>query len=460
MSNVHQAARALLAEVQQGSTDPAAMALALAPRLAAAPDDDAARLAIASCLWTAGRHRDAVVHFRRLAASNPQDAGILFWLGRSLMQTGALVEGEALLRVVATEFPDHADVQAWWGMALFAQRRHAEALAPLEAALALRPAEKQWHMARAEALLAVGRWHEGWAEHAWRWHGIPPDPRRAPINPLGNVFAKPNPTSWRGRAVLFHAEQGQGDTLQCLRYVAPAIAAGAQVVLEVQPALRRLAAAIPGVSTVVAHGDPLPAHALAVPMFHLPWAFDTAPDTVPAAPYLRADPEAAARWRARLNSIPGRKIGLVWAGEPRPEDPAALATDRRRSIPLAALAPLATLPGVAFVSLQKGIAAEQPWPPGLALHDWATELVDFADTAAIMDGLDLVISVDTAPLHLAGALGRPVWLLNRYDSCWRWLLDRDDSPWYPTLRQFRQASPGDWQGVIARVTAALAEFAQ
>ena len=452
MTNVHQTARALLAEVQQ--PDAAAMALGLAPRLAADPADDAARLAIATCLWAAGRHRDAVGHYRRLAASHPRDAGIAYWLGRGLTQTGALAEGEAVLRVVATELPGYVDAQAWWGMALFAQRRHAEALAPLEAALALRPNEKQWHMARAEALLALGRWRDGWPEHAWRWHGIAPDPRRAPMNPL----ARPDPATWRGRTVLFHAEQGQGDTLQCLRYVAPAIASGAQVVLEVQPSLRRLAAAMPGVTAVVASGDTLPAHDLAVPMFHLPWAFDSTPEHVLRAPYLHADRAAATIWRTRLAAIPGRKIGLVWAGEPRPEDPAALATDRRRSIPLAALAPLGALPGLAFITLQKGIAAAHPRPSGLVLHDWVDELADFADTAALVDGLDLVISVDTAPLHLAAALGRPVWLLNRYDTCWRWLLDRDDSPWYPTLRQFRQPHPGDWPAVVARVAEALAEL--
>ena len=124
---------------------------------------------------------------------------------------------------------------------------------------------------------------------------------------------------------------------------------------------------------------------------------------------------------------------------------------------LAALAPLARVPGVSFVSLQKGAPARQAAtpPPGMVLHDWTDELRDFADTAALMQVLDLVISADTSPLHLAGALGRPVWLLNRYDSCWRWLRERDDSPWYPTLRQFRQTTPGDWAGVVGCVAAAL-----
>ena len=135
--------------------------------------------------------------------------------------------------------------------------------------------------------------------------------------------------------------------------------------------------------------------------------------------------------------------------------------DRRRSLPLAALAPLARIPGVTFISLQKGAGAAQTatLPPGMAVHDWTAELADFADTAALMQALDLVISADTSPLHLAGALGRPVWLLDRYDSCWRWLRERDDSPWYPTLRRFRQPHPGDWATVIAAVAAALTQAA-
>jgi hypothetical protein len=343
-------------------------------------------------------------------------------------------------------------------------RRQAEALGPLEAALILRPAEKTWHMARAEALLALGRWEEGWAEHAWRWQGVSGSRLRAPADPL----ARPDPRAWAGRTVLLYAEQGHGDTLQCLRYVPMAVAAGALVVLEVQPALVRLARGLAGVE-VVAAGEAVPRHDVAVPMFHLPWAFGTTVAAVPpGGPYLAADPGLAARWRVRLAALPGLKVGLVWAGEPRPENPAALATDRRRSMALAALAPLGAVAGVSFVSVQTGVAGRQAVPAGLVLHDWTAELVDFAETAGLMAALDLVISVDTAPAHLAGALGREVWLLNRFDTCWRWLLDRDDSPWYPTLRQFRQeragvwpgAWPGAWDEVVVRVAAALAERAR
>ena len=450
-ADLHQAAGALLAGLRQSGAAAADMVGALEALLAAQPGHDAARLALAACLWSCRRHRDAVAQYRRLVALHPQDARLACALGRALVQTGGADEGEVVLRALAAQVPEYAEAQAWWGLALFAQRRHAQALAPLAVALALRPGERDWHMARAEALLALGRWTEGWAEHAWRWQGIRPDRLRVPAAPL----IRPHPAGWNGKTVLLYAEQGHGDTLQCLRYVAPAAAAGARVVLEVQPALLRLAAAMPGVAEAVAAGGAVPPHDIAVPMFNLPWAFGTTPDYVPDAPYLSADVAATGRWRGRLSGIAGRKIGLVWAGEPRPENLAALATDRHRSIPLAALGPLTAVPGLAFVSLQKGAAAAQPPPPGMELHDWTAELADFADTAALVAALDLVISVDTGPVHLAGALGRPTWLLNRHDTCWRWLLDRADSPWYPTLRQFRQTTPGDWAGVVARVAAEL-----
>jgi len=200
-------------------------------------------------------------------------------------------------------------------------------------------------------------------------------------------------------------------------------------------------------------------------MMSLPLAFATRIETIPAdIPYLWADAQKAAYWRERLErgkSASGEtarsgyaplKVGLVWAGGARPHLPRANRIDKRRSMSLSQLAPLAGVPGVAFVSLQKGGPAEQARTPpsGMHLLDWSNELNDFADTAALIESLDLVISVDTAVAHLAGALGKPVWVLNRFDTCWRWLLERPDSPWYPTMRLFRQPAAGDWDSVIQR----------
>jgi hypothetical protein len=188
----------------------------------------------------------------------------------------------------------------------------------------------------------------------------------------------------------------------------------------------------------------------------LPMAFRTTLETVPATiPYLRADPERTAAWCDRLAGLSGRKVGLVWAGSPFSMQPRAQAMDRRRSMALEGFGPLAAVPGICWISLQKGEAAAQVSPAGMVLHDWTGELDDYADTAALVEALDLVISVDTSVVHLAGALGKPVWVLNRYDQCWRWLRDRTDSPWYPTARLFRQRTPGDWAGVIRDVMDAL-----
>jgi hypothetical protein len=178
-------------------------------------------------------------------------------------------------------------------------------------------------------------------------------------------------------------------------------------------------------------------------------------------PYLDADATQIAQWRRRLGNLPGLKVGLAWAGGFRPGLPIAHEMDRRRSLTLAHFAGFAGMTGVSLVSLQKDAPATQTKSPpaGLVVHDWTDELGDFADTAALVEALDLVISVDTSVAHLAGALGKPVWLLNRFDTDWRWLLDRDDSPWYPTLRQFRQPGPGEWEPVLSRVHDALAELA-
>jgi hypothetical protein len=178
-------------------------------------------------------------------------------------------------------------------------------------------------------------------------------------------------------------------------------------------------------------------------------------------PYFTADPARRAVWRERLAGLGGLRVGLVWNGEPRPEDPVARRQDQRRSLRLEKLAPLADIPGIDFVSLQLGTPAAQAREAsgGLVLHDWTADIRDFRDSAALVCELDLVITVDTAMAHLAGGLGRPVWLLNRFDTCWRWLLGRDDSPWYPSLRQFRQERIEDWDSAVAKLRPALVALA-
>jgi hypothetical protein len=222
-----------------------------------------------------------------------------------------------------------------------------------------------------------------------------------------------------------------------------------------------------GVQRIVSQDDNLPAFDLYCPLMSLPMAFDTSEETIPrATPYLHADADAIEQWERFLQShgrpSAGRpvrlRIGLVWAGAHRSGLTHAAAIDRRRSMRLADMAPIGAVPGCMFVSLQVGPQATQTKNAPFPLIDATGRLSDFADTAALIEALDLVITVDTAVAHLAGALGKPVWLLSRFDACWRWPRDRNDSPWYPTIRLFRQSAPGDWAGVIQRVTEALPEF--
>ena len=281
-----------------------------------------------------------------------------------------------------------------------------------------------------------------------RWRGCCPTWRRR--------------ATWRGRTVLLTHEEGFGDTLQFVRYAPLLAARGARVLLAVPRPLARLLAPL---APVVPADGPLPEHDFHCPFFSLPRAFGTTPETIPAVTsYLAADPTLAAAWAARLpprDGARGLRVGLVWAGQARPWLAGFATLDRRRSASLADFAPLAGLAGVTFVSLQAGPPAAEAArpPPEMTLFDPMAEVADFADTAAIVAGLDLVISVDTAVVHLAGALGKPVFLLDRYDNCWRWLSGRDDSPWYPRLRIFRQERPGDWTGPMRRVAAGLREYA-
>jgi hypothetical protein len=263
-----------------------------------------------------------------------------------------------------------------------------------------------------------------------------------------------------GKTVLLHAEQGFGDTLQFCRYAALVAARGARVVLRVTRPLAGLLATLDGGTEVISDGDSVPAFDLHCPLMSLPLAFGTTLETIPPPARLLPPADHVAEWRRRLAALAGPRVGLCWAGDPRRNDPTARATDRRRSITLAHYGPLGGIAGPSFVSLQKGEAAAQTAAPpgGLLVHDWTDELDDFADTAALIEALDLVITVDTAVAHLAGTLGKPVWILSRCDGCWRWLTDRDDSPWYPSARLFRQPAPGDWDAVISRVVAALRWF--
>jgi hypothetical protein len=322
----------------------------------------------------------------------------------------------------------------------------------------------QWNAGLCQ--LKLGNVAEGWRQYERRWDG---EQMRASQQQLSQpLWLGDRPV--QGKTILLHAEQGFGDTIQFARYAPLLAQRGAQVILQVQPALKtlmlQLNARSEGAIVVLDSDDALPPFDLHCPLLSLPLAFSTASiDAIPHEQYLWADPLKSAQWQPRisatqqLQSAPALRVGLVWAGSnPREDSLASQRLDAERSLPFAVLAPLLAVPHVAFHALQLGQAAVaqlHAHPLADQVSDHSTALTDFSETAALIDNLDLVISVDTAVAHLAASLNKPVWLLNRYNTCWRWLLERSDSPWYPSMRIFRQPQPGDWNAVIEAAAEAL-----
>ncbi len=387
-------------------------------------------------LAASGRTTEAVAALRGARGAAPDDPAILTNLGNLLGDAGHLAEAEATLRAALALRPVAADAHHNLAVVLAAAGRLDEAARCCRVGLHHDPAHADCRYTLGITDLLAGRLAAGWEGFAWRGR------RRDAPPPRG--FACP---AWDGgdrgdRRLLLHAEQGLGDAIQMLRFV-PAVAARGPVVLEVPPPLLRWARGLPGAAEVYAAGEATPPpFDLHCSLMDLPRLLGVTLATIPppVAPRL-----GRSGWAGRVAALPGRRVGLAWAGNPR------YAADARRSLPARGLDGLGDVAGISFVSLQKDAAAR----PGLAMQDWTAELTDLAETAALVAALDLVITVDSAVAHLAATLGRPVWLLNRFDTCWRWLRVGEDSAWYPSLRIFRQAAPGDWDGVMAAVRAAL-----
>jgi hypothetical protein len=338
------------------------------------------------------------------------------------------------------------------GNVLRACGRRDEAVTAYERALKLRPDYVDAHWNLAQLLLLQGEYERGWREYEWRWKV------RSMFQPRNFPQLRWNGEELGGKRILVHTEQGLGDAIQFVRY-APLIARrGGRVIFECQFEVQRLLGRCAGVEQVVVAGQDLPPFDVQIPLVSLPGVFGTMARNVPAdVPYVFADEKVAQRWREKLAAAgSGKTVGLVW-GSGR-----AFPHYHLKSMALAALEPLGKMPGVQFVSLQKGpAAADAKSPPdGMKLIDWTNQLADFADTAALVAGLDLVISVDTAVAHLAGAMGKAVWTLLPFDPDWRWGLEREDSPWYPTMRLWRQSRSGDWAGVVQRLVDGLCEWAR
>jgi tetratricopeptide (TPR) repeat protein len=398
-------------------------------------------------LAEAGRPAEAAVFLRQALRLRPDLVEGHNNLGLALEELGRFAEAEAAYAEALRLRPRYAEAHGNLANAYKAQGRLDEALAAYQVALWLQPDAVSVRYNRSLALLQAGAYDEGWREYEWRWRRPGTQPRLSTDRPPWDG------SPLDGRTILLWCEQGLGDAMQFARYAPLVQARGGRVLLQCPDLLVPLFRTLPGVAGLVAEGAPLPPFDCHAPLMSLPRLVGTTTATVPAdVPYLRPNPALVERWRPRLAVVRGLRVGVAWQGNPHHK------WDRHRSVTLAAFAPLAAVPGVRLVSLQRGPGAEQlaALRGRFAVLDLGDDLATLDDTAAVMAHLDLVVTVDTATAHLAGALAAPAWVLLAARVDWRWLLDREDSPWYPTLRLFRQPAFGDWAPVFARVAEELA----
>jgi Tfp pilus assembly protein PilF len=411
-----------------------------------APNHVEARNNLGVALQKLGRGDQAEACFRDAIRLRPDFADAHSNLGNALQNRGLLDEAIACYRHAVGLKRDYVDAHNNLGNALRAQRRSVEALQCYNEALRIRPNHPQVHLSRALLWLQMGGFEAGWAEYEWRLQckdfAIPSFPR-----PMWDG----SPLS--GQTILIYGDHGLGDTLQFIRYAPLVRNRGGRVVVAVRKPLARVLATCPGVELVIPEGAPIPDFAVYIPAMSLPRVFGTTAASIPAEiPYLAADAGLLKQRGEEIGREGGFRIGIAWQGNP------AYSKDRQRSFALTQFEPLARLEGVRLYSLQKDFGANQVAEAAgrFATVDLGSRFTDFMDTAAALRNLDLVIAADTSIVHLAGALGVPVWVALPFDSDWRWLLDRDDSPWYPTMRLFRQSRPGDWGDVFRRIAEALA----
>jgi tetratricopeptide (TPR) repeat protein len=407
-----------------------------------APDHPEILYNLGNACLELGHIDEALSNFDAALAKNPDHVGALVNRGNTLLRFNQPVEAMASYDEALAAMPGHPQILTNLGHALRRLERPVEALADFEAAIAAGPEFPEAHFEAAMTRLCLGDFEAGWKAYEWRWRtGAFAGQRRQFQAPLWLGDA---PVC--GKTILLHAEQGFGDTIQFIRYAPLLAGQGAKVICEVQPELQPLLSQLKDV-TIIAKGEPLPAFDLQCPLLSLPLAFGTQSETIPAVvPYLAASAERMADWRDRL-TLGGPRVGFVWSGQPSHKN------DANRSIPLKRLAALFEDPPVRCFSLQSHLRdTDSEVLRGLPnLVHLGDAFRDFADTAAVLALLDVVVSVDTAVAHLAGALGKPVVILVPYAADFRWLRGRDDSPWYPTAKLFRQPAFGDWDSVIVRL---------
>lgn len=427
-----------------------AKAIALDPNLPEAQHN------FGNSLHDLGRLDEAEACYRKALLLRPGFAEALTSLGNVLDNRGRIEEAQQCHRQALAQKPDFADAHCNLGNTLVAQGRLQEAQACFDQALRLQPGLEPATFSLANLRLMIGDYASGLPLYECRFDQQALSRLYAGMRArLAQFDTVPR---WRGedvagKTLLVWTEQGLGDSLMLLRYLPLLKQRGVgRLLVYCEAALERLVREIPGVDGVIRKSDapPLAGLHFHCPIMSLPLAFDTRFATIPVqVPYVRATAALEKTWAGKLSGAGRPRVGLVWSGgELYPRN--AL-----RSVRLAQLGPILEVAGVSFVSLQKGEQAQQRRDSAVPVLDWMAECNDLMDTASLIRQLDLVICVDTSVAHLAGALGAPVWMMNRFESEWRWQMQGEDSPWYPTMRIFRQMRPGDWDEVIARVAAEL-----
>lgn len=424
-----------------------------------------------------GQLDEAITYYHRAIEINPNLAGAYYNLGNILQEKEQIDEAIFAYQKAIELNPNYADAYHDLGYAFQCEGRLEEAIKNYQKALRINPnlcdaynnlgrvLQEQGHLDEAvtsyktalqinlnfaEAhcnmsmvFLLLGNFKQGWKEYEWRWK-LKNHSRYNFSQPLwdGSDIA--------GRTIFLYAEQGFGDTIQFIRYTPLVAERGAEIIVECQKELKALLENVKGVGMIIAREEQTPPFDIHCPLLSLPLLLETTLETIPAdIPYISVDPMVLQKWKEKIHHDNSYfKAGLVWSGNPKNTKL------WYKSFPLDTFAPLAELKDITFFSLQKGKAAEQAKnpPAGMKLVDYTDEIQDFSDTAALIKNLDLVISVDTAVAHLAGALGKPVWTLLPFSPDWRWMLNREDSHWYPTMRLFRQPTPGDWKSVIVKIS--------
>lgn len=391
-----------------------------------------------------GQTQEAINLLKQAIFINPTVTAFQGNLGNLLKKQGKLAEAFQCYQQVLYLDPHSIEAYNNLGNVFKAQGQLELALTYFQQAIALKPDWPTAHLGYSLTLLKKGEFLLGWQEYEWRLKN----------NEVSTPQLKQprwDGTPLAGRTLLIHWEQGFGDTIQFSRYLT--LLTGGKLIFVIPSALASLLENLPQVNTIITHDqlgkEPDISYDIWIPLLSLPQHFATTLDNIPAAvPYLYPDVFKVEQWHQRFTQN-HFKIGIVWAGNPNHQD------DRNRSCSLTDFAKLAKLPHVTLFSLQTGAAANQPVPQEMNLVSLTPFLKDFSDTAAIIANLDLIISVDTAVAHLAGALSQPVWVLLHFNSDWRWLVAREDTPWYPTMRLFRQPTPGDWESVFNQVLAEL-----